>query len=331
LATLQNLISQVSQFLRARQILESLKKCDDPYDAKIFERHKSRLLFEQANLDIDYGELQIILKEEFASKQDTPEFEFALSLIDLMHILKTDEVWSESIAEIDFNVEDCRVIVASLFFGHQDVEDRDDANLLIMLGGNPDRIEQIITEQTDRWEWLLLDELLRPALNRIRDTYSDLQQDLYPIEQRAVTGHEFLSEIEGLMTRLESLVSTLNTLINEDLSMVLNAVPPFNEPSKIMRACVRLIGICEGFLDCEIGLHTLEPPHQFSYLHKLLTGFTVKVFEEVASLPNQLMKKIKEKSRLNDLEITLNLELSIDSNAVTEEMRKLGDDKTWQE
>lgn len=115
LATMQALISQVLHFLRTRDILESLRMLGDDCDAKIYDRHKERLLTEQANLGLDYDEMMAILEEEFSEQRDEPGFAFVNSLLNMSELLSTSETW-EGVPEIDsYDPDLWRMTLISLF------------------------------------------------------------------------------------------------------------------------------------------------------------------------------------------------------------------------
>lgn len=118
LATIHSLISQVSQFLRSREILGLLHLSGNFYDSKIYEKHKERLIKEQGNLGLDYNEMRTILEEEFGAQREEPGFICVETVLDLTQTLATAEAWEELAAPMDFDPENWRVAVNSLVFSN---------------------------------------------------------------------------------------------------------------------------------------------------------------------------------------------------------------------
>ena len=126
-ATARNLVLQMECLLRVRTIVEELCASGDPYDAKIYEKHKNRLLHEQSNLAVDYEEMRVLLKKEFGARQDDLCYKAVELLLDVSQQLSQASEWEKAPTREEFSSQMLRDAIDELIAGSDEFEGESEA------------------------------------------------------------------------------------------------------------------------------------------------------------------------------------------------------------
>lgn len=78
-----------------------------------YERHKERLMTEQANLGLDFDEMRTIL-QEFGARQDEPGFACVSAILDVTKELSTSEMWDKLCVPLEFDPDNWHAALNSL-------------------------------------------------------------------------------------------------------------------------------------------------------------------------------------------------------------------------
>lgn len=113
-ATAYALIAHIESFLQARARVELLRLSSDPYDAKLHEKHKNRLLTEQTNLGFNHDEIRGLLEQEFSSRRGEWCYEAMETLLNVAQLLTQASIWDEASLLKNFSSQAFRTDVAEL-------------------------------------------------------------------------------------------------------------------------------------------------------------------------------------------------------------------------
>lgn len=186
-----------------------------------------------------------------------------------------------------------------------------------------ERAQQIALERPRFWEYLLTEELLRNKLGQIRRKYDEFRRGLLYRPSKKMRGGEYISWIQGKYTDLLSLINVVEKSFTEELVTAWGAPGEPGDPIEIKLAVDKIVGGCQGMLEWELDLKSVDPPSVFYRLKELMSGYTLIYFDEVARMPEELSRPFQQPNPEGVIQIELVFRAHPNSDEIRAELKRV--------
>ncbi|MBK6625976.1 MAG: 3'-5' exoribonuclease [Flavobacteriales bacterium] len=146
-----------------------------------------------------------------------------------------------------------------------------------VLGNEPDSVQRLLSEQPNRWEYLLASELLKVRLSGANATYNELRERSASIEKVQWDLDSFLAWVESSTQTFEPMVGRVETLLGVDVQKALGPPGVDADLFELRAVAERVRLLCQELLSWEAEAIAIQPPVDFEGAVEILQGWP-KVF-----------------------------------------------------
>jgi hypothetical protein len=171
------------------------------------------------------------------------------------------------------------------------------------------RVKELAYEQPDLWEYLLMIELLKPKIKRVREEYDEVINGLRYRRATKASNKAYFNLIQERMIDLEKILGVLETILNKEIISSWGPPGVSGNALEIKKATDRLISICEAIVEWESEISSVHPPEIFENLKSILQGTTARMLAETERLVNEMSKVFQQPNPTGVYEINLTLNL----------------------
>lgn len=157
-----------------------------------------------------------------------------------------------------------------------------------------EKAQKIAFERPDHWEYLLTAELLKSKMTLIRSELDEIERGAAFRRSKKLTGPEFFSWTQLMLTDLTSLGSQLMKVINEDFQVAWGKLGEPGDPILIKRTADKILSICRNLLEWNLEFRSTIPPNTLIPLKHMLENWASHYILGVESIPNKLLEPFEK-------------------------------------
>jgi hypothetical protein len=198
------------------------------------------------------------------------------------------------------------------------------ANLTTAYANESEAARTLVSERGRFWEFLLVQELLRPKLQALKNECDQFDELLMTTPRRRSSGPKFMDWLENEMQELMSTVAKISTCLNEELAASLGEPGVSGDPIKILNTVNTLFGNCRRFLIFELVLSAADLPSGFHRLRAAFRGISLNPVHCVDELTDQWNQNVESMRKGSH---TFNIKVSIDApqlQKASKEIQRIG-------
>lgn len=145
----------------------------------------------------------------------------------------------------------------------------------------PRPIQELINDQSDRWEYLLASQLIKVRMLDINMKYAALADESAQSEKKSLEVDDFLAWIVDTTKHFESILGWLEKLLGIDVQESLGFSGREADASELQAIANQIAATFEGLLTWERESRKIIPPSEFEDAVEILQGWTVVFLDTV--------------------------------------------------
>lgn len=186
--------------------------------------------------------------------------------------------------------------------------------------GESERARQLAMGKPRFWEFLLIEELLRSNLIRVRRDMEDVKKGLKRKPSQQLDDRCFNRFLGSKCGEIRALIHSLTTAWSEELPASWGEPGQPGDPNEIKRAVDLLVFHCERLVEWELDLRSVVSPEMFRSVHRKMHGWAEQMLRQIEGLPDRIAEPFKKPDPSGTYEIKLALEAPTNIGEVDAEL-----------